>query len=79
MEGLVDLRTYYVILTELKLSREQFQKTATRGSKHPKVNLPPNSIVCLQGKHRLAAARKRYGKRFLWTVRIHYPRGMSAE
>ncbi len=76
VEGLIDLRMYYEILFTLNLSRQQFLETAARGRAYPKVRLPPRSIVCLQGKQRLAAAKSRFGGEYFWTVRLYYPTGM---
>ncbi len=76
VKGLVSLRTYYEILTALNFSSQQLQETVTRGPMYHKVSLPPKSIICLQGKHRLAAASKELGKRYFWTVRLYYPIGM---
>lgn len=76
VKGLVDFRTYYEILTALNFSRQQLQETVTRGPTYHKVSLPPKSIICIQGKHRLAAASREFGERYFWTVRLYYPTGM---
>lgn len=73
--GLIDVRTYYEILTALTLSRQQFSKTVNKGAEYRRLSLQAKSIICLQGKHRLAAAKKVFGKQYFWTVRLYCPRG----
>ncbi|KAK0702714.1 hypothetical protein B0H67DRAFT_558329 [Lasiosphaeris hirsuta] len=74
VKGLVNYRTYCEILTALRLTRQQFEETAKRGVKYHKVLLPAKSIVCLKGKHRLAAASREFGSHYFWTVQLYYPK-----
>jgi len=77
VKGSINFGTYCEILAALKFSRQQLQETARRGPTYHKVSLPPKSIICLNGKHRLAAANREFGKRYFWTVRLYYPTGRS--
>jgi hypothetical protein len=72
--GCVDESTYKEILSTLHRSPEALRRTVWEGNP-PRIALN-NRIVCVDGRQRIAAARRLYGSRFWWTVKLfHVPEG----
>lgn len=68
--GLIDDQTLANIMSVLGMSQSKFRDTV-RWATYPKAYLQ-SCILCLDGKQRIAAARKVFGKMSWWTVRLYY-------
>ena len=75
VKGLIDRDTFAAVLARLNCTEDQFRSTIHR-REFPRVRLD-GRILCLDGRHRLAAAKRAFGKGVWWPVKLyHAPPGM---
>lgn len=70
VKGLIDRPTLEAILATLHCTTEQLRATIPR-REFPRVRLN-GQILCLDGRHRLAAAKRAFGKGVWWPVKLYY-------
>ncbi|KAF3768216.1 hypothetical protein M406DRAFT_75517 [Cryphonectria parasitica EP155] len=70
VKGLVDEKTLRSIQSTLGLTYDKLGATV-RSGKYPKAHIR-DRILCLDGKQRVAAARRIFGKDSWWTVKLYF-------
>ncbi|KAK4107446.1 hypothetical protein N656DRAFT_802634 [Canariomyces notabilis] len=69
IKGEINAATYNRVLLALGISEAELRSTIQTG-KYPLVPLR-RCILCLDGRQRTAAARRRFGKNFYWPVKLY--------
>ncbi|KAI3326657.1 hypothetical protein HD806DRAFT_532293 [Xylariaceae sp. AK1471] len=69
VKGRITSQTLEGILATLNFTQEQLHSTIYQGD-YPLVHLK-KEIICLDGRHRLAAARKVFGDKVWWPVKLY--------
>ncbi|KAI2604647.1 hypothetical protein GGR54DRAFT_448584 [Hypoxylon sp. NC1633] len=70
VKGYVGPETYNKILSALGMSEDEFRRIV-QARRYPRLRGLRRSILCLDGRQRLAAAREKFGNKFWWTVRLY--------
>ena len=75
IKGEVDAEIYNGILLALSYSEDELRNTVQTG-KYPQLPIR-ECILCLDGRQRIAAARRRFGTDFWWPVKLYRNRNVK--
>ena len=75
IKGEVDAEIYNGILLALRYSEDELRNTVQTG-KYPQLPIR-ECILCLDGRQRIAAARRRFGTDFWWPVKLYRNRNVK--